>query len=187
MRTYYALKTAPAALAVTLANVKAFMRIDGTASDADLTAIIERVTDAAERYTGKAFISQVWEQSFDNFPDSNYIELKRAPVSALVSFLWYDKDNNSAAVTAASYRLDTFGNRVILNDGYVWPVDARPYNSGKIEFTAGYGAADTNVPKDIQAAIVETVSYMSEHRDLPEVEFPVSALAKLRRYRNVKL
>lgn len=97
--------TAPAALAVSLADVKTQLRIDGTDHDATLTAYIEAATQVAEHETGRRFITQTWEAVYDAFPCAA-IELGLAPVQSVVSVKYLDTAGIEQTVSVVDYVLD---------------------------------------------------------------------------------
>ena len=63
----YTLVSAPATEPVSLAEVKSYLRIDGTADDAVLTILIASARRSAEEYTKRAFITQTWQLTLDRF------------------------------------------------------------------------------------------------------------------------
>jgi len=111
---------------VTLAEAKAFCRIDGSDEDALVNALIAAARLQVESLTGRALITQTWRLTMACAP--RLVELPVIPVAALV-----------AAPDGAVLQ----GDAVLL----VEPVDELT-----VDYTAGYGAA-ADVPGDLKQAV----------------------------------
>ena len=123
---------------VTLAEAKAFCRIDGSDEDALVNALIAAARLQVESLTGRALIAQTWRLTMACAP--RLVELPVIPVAALV-----------AAPAGAVLQSDA----VLL----VEPVDELT-----VDYTAGYGAA-ADVPGDLKQAVLTLVAYWYENRD----------------------
>jgi len=123
---------------VTLAEAKAFCRIDGSDEDALVNALIAAARLQVESLTGRALITQTWRLTMACAP--RLVELPVIPVAALV-----------AAPAGAVLQ----GDAVLL----VEPVDELT-----VDYTAGYGAA-ADVPGDLKQAVLTLVAYWYENRD----------------------
>ena len=123
---------------VTLAEAKAFCRIDGADEDALVDALIAAARLQIESLTGRALITQSWRLTMACAP--RLVELPVIPVAALV-----------AAPDGAVLQ----GDAVLL----VEPVDELT-----VDYTAGYGAA-ADVPGDLKQAVLTLVAYWYENRD----------------------
>jgi len=123
---------------VTLAEAKAFCRIDGADEDALVDALIAAARLQVESLTGRALIAQTWRLTMACAP--RLVELPVIPVAALV-----------AAPDGAVLQ----GDAVLL----VEPVDELT-----VDYTAGYGAA-ADVPGDLKQAVLTLVAYWYENRD----------------------
>ena len=123
---------------VTLAEAKAFCRIDGSDEDALVNALIAAARLQVESLTGRALITQTWRLTMACAP--RLVELPVIPVAALV-----------AAPDGAVLQ----GDAVLL----VEPVDELT-----VDYTAGYGAA-ADVPGDLKQAVLTLVAHWYENRD----------------------
>lgn len=123
---------------VTLAEAKAFCRIDGSDEDALVNALIAAARLQVESLTGCALITQTWRLTMACAP--RLVELPVIPVAALV-----------AAPDGAVLQ----GDAVLL----VEPVDELT-----VDYAAGYGAA-ADVPGDLKQAVLTLVAYWYENRD----------------------
>lgn len=176
----------PAAKVISVADFKAYMKIDGSDEDTILGNIIDAATNLAEVYTKRAFITQTQKLTLDGFDGSNQgdyfaeagiyniprsairsgdaIELPRSPIQAITSITTYNDANASSVFDSASYSVDTNGGRVYLNDGYSWPTNLRDQAAVEIVYTCGYGDASTDVPSTIITAVMMQAASMYECR-----------------------
>ena len=190
MRSVLTLVTPPAVEPVTLAEAKAWARIDGTDDDAVLTALIAAARGAAEEFLRRSLIAQTWRltldqtysRSYDDLPEGIYdlpitalygglpqsLALPKGPVSAVTSVTTYDLSNVSSVYAASNYRVDAAGGRFLLNYGAVWPSSVRPDGGTEILYVAGYGAAPASVPQPIRTGILIHVASLFEQRGLCE-------------------
>ena len=158
------LVTPPTALAVSLAEAKAHLRVTDTAEDALITAMITSATETAEQITGRAIMPQTWELTLDGFDEG--VVLTRVPVSAVTSLTYIDAAG--ATQTSTTHRLrnaDDFSVSVVLPGyGESFPETLDDTETVKVRFTAGYANAAA-VPEPIKAWIKLTVSAMYENRE----------------------
>ena len=124
---------------VTLAEAKAFCRIDASDDDALVTALIAAARLHVEGLTGRALITQTWRLTLTCAP--RLVELPVIPAIALV-------EAPDGAVLQ--------GDAVLLVGGGT---------DVTIDYTAGYGDAG-DVPADLKQALLSLVAYWCENRDL---------------------
>ncbi len=151
----------PARLAaISLDTVKA--RLGIAPSDTSFDSLIGLITDGvtlfAENYTGLTFINQVWETFRDFFTPS--FELRRAPIlSSVVVITYFNLSGSVVAVDSSLFgRTDTIYQRVFLLDGQSWPSDKQDRPEAiRLRFTAGFGAAETDIPADLRMAMLSHI------------------------------
>ena len=184
----FKLTTPPASEPVTLDEVKAHARVDTNVDDALLTGLITGARLWAEQYTGRAFIAQSWQLWIDAAPGfddaqwdgirqgpvtaldiANHVKLPRpplVPVASVTSVTTYDDSDNATVWDPSNYFVDAISEpgRLALRSGAVWPVPGRLTNGICIEYVAGYGSDETDVPETIRTAIRQLVSHWYEHR-----------------------
>lgn len=149
--------TAPAALAVTLADAKLALKIENsdTSQDTLVEAWLRGVIDWTENYIGRALITQTWRVTLDGFPDA--IKLPRPPVSSVSWVKYYDEDGVQQTLDPADYVADT-----VSEPGYVvpapdvtWPTtQSDAINTVSVQYVCGYGASDTSVPAAVKNFIL---------------------------------
>ncbi|MDR3450740.1 MAG: head-tail connector protein [Alphaproteobacteria bacterium] len=183
--TSFSLVMPPSVEPVLLADAKQQARIDTSADDALVTALITAARQWAEKYTGRAFITQTWQLTLDLWPGAsehywdgmrqgpvtaldqvNYISLPKAPLQSVTSVNYYDNADNATLWNAGNYFVDSVREpgRLALRLGAVWPVPSRLSNGIVITYVAGYGNDGTSVPEPIKTAIRQLVAHWYEYR-----------------------
>jgi uncharacterized phiE125 gp8 family phage protein len=197
--------TAPPAVAVTVDEAKAHLRIierDGAGAvlpheDDDLVeAFIAAATDHLDGWSGilgRALVNQTWRQDFAGF--GGCMRLPLAPVAAdgVQSVTYYDGTNVEQTLAPAAYHVlvDGGGPFVALTSGQAWPSTfARP-DAVSVSFVAGYGNAAA-VPPAIKAAILMHVGHLYENREAVNVgnivtDLPLGHAALLAPYRRISV
>lgn len=185
------LDTAPASEPVALADLKTYLKIDDTADDDLLTDLITQVRQYLELYTSQAFIDQTWIAWFDSFPFVTYddlwwngviegpstlltrgadLEVPLFPLSSVEYIKTYDTTNTGATFSTDYYIVRTYSGmrarpgRIVLNEGYSWPINLRAVDAVEIKFVAGYGTDASDVPQVIKRAIMEECAYRYTNR-----------------------
>lgn len=174
------LVTAPAADVVTLAELKAHVRVDHDEDDAHLGACLAAAVARVDGWAGvlrRCLITQTWAESFRYFY-ARRIWLRLAPVQSISSITYFDLDGVERTVDAGDYRLQRRGGEayVELDDDASWPsVDARD-DACTISYSAGYGAASADVPSPIKSAVLLMAADLYEQRESHVIGASVSRL-----------
>jgi len=157
--------TAPAEEPVTLAEAKLHCRVDGSADDTLITALIAAARQQGEHRTGRAFVTQTWELALDAFPESE-IELPIVPAASITSVKYLDGNEVEQTISSADYAIDSYGLRhwLIPSYGVSWPSTLDAANAVKVRYVAGYGAASA-VPEGIKAWILLAVGTLYQNRE----------------------
>lgn len=190
--------TPPAGLAVSVADMEAYLVIGAGQDTALLQSFILAATDAMERYLRVSLQTQTLRLVKDGFvPDQDEailrlgpgvhtasvdyllgggdnITLPRGPVQSITQIVTFNRVNQSSVFDPALYGLDTMGDRVFLNEGVQWPVNLRSYAAVQIDYVAGY----TTIPAAIIQGIKEHVAAMYECRsacEMPRTITPIVA------------
>ena len=159
----YALITPPAAEPVSIAELKAHLRIDGGTEDGLLASLIATARAHLERSTGLALISQGWRLYLDDWPASGVLEITRGPVTAIDAVRAFDELGEESEIPLAGHVLD--GGR---RPARLW-LRARPdprqaINGIEIDFSAGFGDAGVDVPDSLRRAMLIHAAQMYEFR-----------------------
>lgn len=158
--------SAPATTPVSLTEVKAHCRVDGTDSDAVLTILLNAAVDHLDGWTGilgRALVTQTWRQDYCAF--FTPLRLAVGPVASVTSVTYYDADNvqQTLADTVYALRYDALGAHIDLKVDQVWPGIYARADAISVTYVAGTAAAD--VPASIKAAILLLVSHWNENRE----------------------
>lgn len=170
---------------VTTAEMKEFLKVDILITNDD--TLIDNLVKGAmiefEEYARIALLTQTWNLYLDKIGQK--IELPRPPLQTVEHFYWYDENYAQTEMTAALYITRILS---AAEPGYIlrkpavsWEVYTVNGDGIKVEFTAGYGDAATDVPQDIVEAIKSIVAWRYENRGSKEI--PGDAQAVMDRYK----
>jgi uncharacterized phiE125 gp8 family phage protein len=179
----YTLVTAPTTEPVTLDELKAQVRAEGSDEDAYLTSLIAAARQLVEVQTRRALITQTWRLTLDYFPGGT-IDLTKVPVQSITSVVYDDTAGTAQTLSASDYVLDADAEPARLYPAYslIWPTTRAMPKSVRVTFVAGYGAASA-VPQWAKHAILLTAAHWWMNREpvseLPLREVPLSARALL--------
>ncbi|WP_377295696.1 head-tail connector protein [Rhizobium sp. SGZ-381] len=153
----------PEAEPLTLAEVKAHLRIDQTDEDAGLQALIAVARQHLERETGLCLMAQTLRLILDDWPATGVIQIARGPVQAIEDVCYYDENGTVVHVSLQGHVLD--GQK---RPARLWlknrPLPGRALNGIEVTFAAGFGEAATDVPGPLKRAMLIHVGYMHAFR-----------------------
>lgn len=152
--------TAPQAEPISLAEAKAHLRIeaDVVIEDELIQLLIQAAREQAQHETGRALITQGLQMLE---PATCRIRLCRPPLQEITSVVALDEDGAETAVDATDYRIDETGLLPVLVIKTM-PADALHV---RVQYTAGYGEARTDVPAAIRRWMLLHISTHYEHRE----------------------
>ena len=153
----------PAVEPVTLAEIKAQLRIAHDSEDELLGGLIRAARDEVERATSSALITQNWRLVLDEWPASEIILLRRTPAREVLSVTVFGADGEASLLDPAAYQVDAVSvpARLFLEER---PEPGRAMNGIEIDFSAGYGESGTEVPDLLKRAIMMLVGHWYEFR-----------------------
>lgn len=162
--------------AISLADMKAFLRVTDTADDTQITAYIATATEAVKQYLRRAVLTETFVFKADGFTEpggddrlmslgpgvhtasvpyvlggGETLDLPFPPLQSVTSIVTYDRGNNAATFVDTKYQVDLQSGRIYLNEGEVWPSDLRAQDAVQITYVAGYGSG--SIPAPILEAI----------------------------------
>lgn len=178
--------TAPTVWPVSVDDLKAQARIVHSDDDALLLGYIKVATRQVERYVQRSLLSQTWKLYLDAFPKGlnelgclvdKPIRLLKPPVISVEHIYYTDTDGDEQEFEDFQEKLTGASPLVAPDYQMSWPQTRDVFNAVRVEYTAGYGAAATDVPEDIIQAVKLLATTYFELRDLKEMEklecFPV--------------
>lgn len=170
---------APGEDPVSLDEARAHCRITDEVGDALLGLYIKAARKLCESITGRALVTQTWEQKLDDFPrgDKSDIQLLRLPVQSVQSVVYVDADSGEQTLASDQYATDLQDSEawVLPADGLTWPTTDDVINAVKVQFVAGYGDA-ASVPEDLKVWILATVAMLATQREAVDMTGRVGAL-----------
>ncbi len=153
----------PAVEPVTLAEVKAHLRIAHDSDDDLLGGLVRAARQDLERAAGVALIDQAWRLALDRWPSQGGALLTVHPVRQVLSVTVYGDGGEAALVDPGDYQLDTLSRPARLHFE-TRPEPLRVLNGIEINFAAGHGEAGTDVPDLLKRAILLLVGHWYEFR-----------------------
>jgi uncharacterized phiE125 gp8 family phage protein len=159
------LLTAPATEPLSLAEAKAYLRVETGDDDAVIGALIAGSSIHVEAQTRRALITQSWRISVDAWPDDGRLMILPAPLQALTAVRVYDFDNAAHTIDTAAFVLDRGGSALIFAP-WALPAPGRVAAGIELDVTVGYGDAAIDVPEALRQAIRLLVAHWYENRGL---------------------
>ena len=147
--------TPPPIEPISATDARIHARIEHTADDALLGAMIVAARAEAEHETGVRCVSQTLEQVLDGFSDRMDLDVK--PVRAIVSVKYLDSDGVEQTLDPAVYKLieNALPPRVVLKSGQSWPSTYAADDAVRIRFIAGL--AEAAVASAVTVGVTTTV------------------------------
>lgn len=191
IRGDFKVTTLPASEPLTLAETKAHLKVDFTADDTLITALIAAARDYAEMKTGRALLTQTVTQKLPAFPcitnrnPYGAIHLFKSPLQTLKTVKYYDDDNaltilynDTATPTIITNTLivNTVAEPVAVSPAYEtsYPDTADRPDAIELVYVAGWTSASL-VPPAIRQAMLLMIGEMYERRENFVKQLPTAA------------
>lgn len=164
--------TPPAVEPVSLAAAKARLRVEHADDDAAIAALVAAARERVEQLTGRALITRRVRELRDSWQEGGRLasggavfRLGLGPLVTLHHIKTYDADGASATFDAAHYTVDaaSFPPRLALKGGGLWPSPGRTAHGVEIEFDAGYGATEAEIPPALREAVLALIADAYAH------------------------
>jgi uncharacterized phiE125 gp8 family phage protein len=153
----------PAAEPLSLAEAKAFLRVETADDDALVAALIAAARVHVERQTGLALMTQSWRMVLDCWPANGRIAVSPAPLQALSAARVFDFDGEERAVDLQAFVLDTSTSTLAFVP-WSLPMPTRIAAGIEIDLAAGFGGVASDVPEPLRHAIRLLVAHWHENR-----------------------
>lgn len=170
----YKRTVAPAALAISLAEVISHLRIDGL-TDTYEDSLIEDIlipaaVRACEEFCRIVLVNQTFQGKLDCFDDE--IVLPKAPLASVTSITYLDENGVSQTLASTEYDVDTFSKpgRILLGYNKQWPTIRQHPHQVTITWVSGYGAAGSDVPTSLRHGLLMLVGHWYDHRDTVDMK-----------------
>lgn len=150
--------TAPTVEPVTLAEAKAHLRIDGTESDTEITAMISAARDAAEQYCNRYWAQTEIALTYDVLPATGPLHLPFPDVLTVDEITYLDADGVEQEITV--FTVDAFRQEVRVTE---WPVGTAVRVAVTVGPDLSASPADY-IPPGVKHAVLMLVADMYEVR-----------------------
>lgn len=162
---------APTKTVLTLPELKHQCAIHGGEHDTYLMRLMQAATAAAERHTGRAFLTQTWRLTLDRFP-LHEIRLPRPPLSSVTSIVYTDEDGDEQTLTSSLYVVaaDSHPGRITPVQNEVWPSTYLEPESVRVTYVAGYGDDPEDVPEEARQAVAMMAADWFRNRETTTAE-----------------
>lgn len=158
--------TPPAGEPVSLAEAKAFLRVEHNDDDEVIAALIAGARLHVEAQTRRALITQVWRLTRDVWPASGALPILPAPLRYVIAVRVFTA-NGAELVDDDSLAIDKVAAPAVLSfvPGAM-PMPGRPFGGIEIDIEAGYGGDADDVPQPLRQAIRLLTAHWYENRAL---------------------
>ena len=177
----------PALEPVTLAEAKAFLRVDDGAEDALVATLITAARLHIEATTCKALVGQSWRVVLDGWPEEGAVRLPVSPLLSVTAVTAYDEAGGAHAIGLAQFQTEVLPARLLLPPTVEGMPVLRQRQGLEIDYAAGYGSAASDVPADLRQALLVLVGAWFEHRDSASEAIPAGFDRLVAPYRRVRL
>lgn len=155
----------PATGVLTLAEIKAHLRVDHTNEDALIAIYLDAATAHLDGWTGilgRCLVTQTWVAKFEEFEAEMDLPFPGAAVSSVT---YYDGANALQTLASTVYTVshEDGGSHLELKFGQAWPTTYDRPDAIAVTATYGFGSA-ADVPSSLKAAIMLHVGAMFENR-----------------------
>lgn len=165
--------SAPASEPFLVEEAKEWLKVDSTADDSLITALIAATREHIESTTGLALFTQTVTEVLDNWPDFEAVSnpkrafyLLRYPVQSVTSIGYKDSDGSDQALDSSKYVLDSTSSnfsRIGLAANETWPTLRDQVAPVTITYVAGWSNV-SEIPSDIIVAMKLLLTYFYERR-----------------------
>lgn len=162
---------------VSLAEVKAYLRIDGTDDDALLAGLVRTASGLCEAFTGQVLIAEVRRAVIAI--DGEWHRLSPTPAQRVTAVFAIADDGTATPATYTS-QIDASG------DAWV-QVTGEP-GRARVELEAGIASDWNGLAEPLRHGIVRLAAHLYTHRDAADDMGPPAAVAALwRPWRRMRL
>jgi uncharacterized phiE125 gp8 family phage protein len=184
------LLTAPAVEPVSLAEAKAFLRVEHSDDDDVIEALASASRIHVETQTRRALVTQHWRLALDAWPENGRVQVVPGPLQQLTAARVFDFNGAAHAVELQSFVPDLGASALLFA---TWAVAAPGRIVAGVEFdvTVGYGDAAADVPEPLRQAVRLLTAHWYENRGLAALGtvtvLPTTVAALIAPYRMLSL
>ena len=183
----YKVVTAATGNILTSNEVKTHLKVDTTADDNLIAALIVACTNSAQEYTNRFFLETTLDMFADEWKEIS--TLLKSPVTSVDSIKYYDQDDNQQTLDTSVYAFDmvSMPARIFLKPNQSFPELSERKNAIEVRYKVGVSSA-SDVDQAIKQAVLLTIGNYYENRQAVvtgtiATELPMNAKFLLDQYR----
>ena len=165
----------PAAEPWSVAEAKAFLRVEHGDDDTIVAALIAAARGHVEALTRRALLTQSWRFVLDAWPANGRIILRMGPLRSVIAARVYDTANHASAIDVETFVVDIAAD-VIASPCWALPLPGRFAAGIELDVELGYGVLASDVPDALRHAIRMLVAHWYENRGLAAIGANVAML-----------
>lgn len=172
----YKVTTGPASEPLTREEMKLWLKVDTTADDDIVDALIESARTWVERHCNAGLLPQTITETFDAWPEGREFELSVSPLRSVSAIYYLDSAGSQQTLSSSNYTVDSYQRpaRVQLKYSQTWPTLYDQINSVSAVYTVGYDAASA-IPGPVLTAMRLAVADAYENRQDYVKKMPTAA------------
>lgn len=182
--------TGPAVEPVPLAEMKAWLRLDGTDEDSLVAALTTAARLLVEASAGRFLITQVWRVVRHAWPADGVITAPYGPLSGLQTAQIFDAQGAAQTLSADLFAVESAYEPGRLRVVGSPPVPGRRREGIALDLILGYGPTPGHVPEVLRQAVRLLVAHWFENRGdgrRRDLALPADVAALIAPYRRARL
>jgi uncharacterized phiE125 gp8 family phage protein len=169
------LLTPPSTEPWTVAEAKAFLRVEHGDDDTLIATLIAAARGHVEALTRRALLTQVWRFVLNAWPADGRIVLRMGPLRGVIAARVFDFAGNASTIDIETFVADIAAD-VVASPCWALPVPGRSTAGIELDLQLGYGANAADVPEALRHAVRMLVAHWYENRGLAAIGASVAAL-----------
>jgi uncharacterized phiE125 gp8 family phage protein len=165
----------PSAEPWSVAEAKAFLRVEHGDDDAVIAALIAAARGHVEALSRRALLVQRWRVALDAWPGNGRLDPRIGPLRSVIAARVFDAANNAHGIDVATFVVDAAAN-IIASPCWAMPLPGRVTAGIELDVELGYGATAADVPDALRHAIRMLVAHWYENRGLAAIGGNVAML-----------
>ncbi|HZL30407.1 MAG TPA: head-tail connector protein [Pseudolabrys sp.] len=159
---------APAVEPLSLAEAKAFLRVEHDDDNDVILSLISASRIHIEAQTRRALISQSWRIALDAWPADGRLPVRPAPLREVTAARVFDAADNAQSIDLQAF-VFAAGNSALAFAPWTLAQPGRFAAGIEIDVVCGYGDAAADVPEPLRQAIRLLIAHWYENRGLAAV------------------
>lgn len=165
----------PTAEPLSVAEAKAFLRVDHDDDDAVIAALIAAARGHLEALTRRALLLQTWRVVLDRWPADGRVRLRIGPLRAVLAARVFDAAGEAHAIDTEVFVVDAAAD-LIASPCWALPAPGRDIAGIALDVELGFGALASDVPEPLRQALRLLVAHWYENRGIAAIGGSVAML-----------